>query len=81
MAFLIHSSEYPRTSFLVLENLLCLVAENTLDTIFAHLKQFYPPRKQPKVEVKGKSYLVKHYLVKFGAISISSANRGIVVEV
>ena len=61
--------------------MLCLVAENTLDTIFAHLKQFYPPRKQPKVEVKGKLYLVKHYVVKFGAISISSANRGIVVEV
>ena len=77
----IHSSEYPRTTFLILESLLCLVAENSLDTIFAHLKQFYPPRKQPKIEVKGKMFLVKRYLVKFGAISIGSTNRGIVVEV
>ena len=79
---MMHSSEYPRTTFLVLESLLCLVAENSLDTIFAHLKQFYPPRKQAKIEVKGKMFLVKQqYLVKFGAISIGSVNRGIVVEV
>lgn len=81
VAFLIHSSEYPRTTFLILESLLCLVAENSLDTIFSHLKQFYPPRKQPKIEVKGKCYHVKQYTVKFGAISVGSTNRGIVVEV
>ena len=62
-------------------SLLCLVAENTLDTIFVHLKQFYAPRKQPRIEVMGKFYFVKQYMVKFGAISIGSTNRGIVVEV
>lgn len=81
VVFLIHSSEYPRTTFLVQENLLCLVAENSLDTIFANLKPFYPPRKQPKIEVKGKCYLVKQYAVKYGAVLVGSTNRGIVVEV
>ena len=60
---------------------MCLVGENSLDTIMVHLRPFYPPRKQPRVEVKGKVCLVKQYLVKFGAISIGSVNRGIVVEV
>ena len=81
LANVIHSSEYPRSTFLILDTLLCLVAENSLDTIFSHLKQFYPPRKQPKIEVKGKVYLVKQYAVKFGAISMGSVNKGIVVEV
>ena len=81
MAYVIHSSEYPRSTFLILESLLCLVAENSIDIIFTHLKQFYPPRKQPKIEVKGKMCNVKEYVVKYGAISIGSVNRGIVVEV
>ena len=81
IAYVIHSSEYPRSTFLILDNLLCLVAENSLDTIFSHLKQYYPPRKQPKIEVKGKMYRVKQYVVKYGAISVGSVNRGIVVEV
>lgn len=81
MANVIHSSEYPRSTFLILDNLLCLVAENSLDTILSHLRQFYPPRKQPRIEVKGKIYLVKQYAVKFGAISMGSVNKGIVVEV
>ena len=81
LANVIHSSEYPRSTFLILENLLCLVAENSLDTVFTHLRSFYPPRKQPRIEVKGKICLVKQYAVKFGAISMGSASKGIVVEV
>ena len=81
MANVIHSSEYPRSTFLILDNLQCLVAENSLDTILSHLKQFYPPRKQPRIEVKGKVYLAKQYAIKFGAISMGSVNKGIVVEV
>ncbi|CAI8031669.1 Mediator of RNA polymerase II transcription subunit 20 [Geodia barretti] len=81
MANVIHSSEYPRSTFLILDNLQCLVAENSLDTILSHLKQFYPPRKQPRIEVKGKIYLAKQYAIKFGAISMGSVNKGIVVEV
>jgi len=59
----------------------CVVAENSLDTIFAHLKQFYAPRKAQKIEAKGFHYKVKQYVVKFGSIVTGATNRGIVVEV
>ena len=81
VAYLLHSSEYPCSTFLVLDTMTCLVAERSLDLIFGHLKQFYAPRKQLKIEAKGKVYLVKQYAVKFGAISAGSANRGFIVEV
>lgn len=78
---LLHSSEYPRTTFAVLDSMKCVVAENSLDTIFAHLKQFYAPRKAQKIEAKGFHYKVKQYVVKFGSIVTGATNRGIVVEV
>lgn len=81
IVYLLHSSEYPRSTFMLLDNAPCLVAENSLDTIFTHLKQFYAPRKQLKIEAKGQMYLVKQYAVKFGAISVGAGNRGFVVEV
>lgn len=83
MIHMLHSSEYPRTTFAVLDSMNCIVAENTLDTIFAYLKQFYAPsaKKGLKIEVKGYHFEVKKYVVKFGPIVMGSTNRGIVVEV
>ena len=82
MVYLLHSSEYTRSSFLLVDSGTCVVAENTLDTIFGHLKLFYVPRTQLKTEAKGQLYTVKEkYAVKFGAISVGGGSRGIVVEV
>ena len=78
---MLHSSEYPRTTFAVLDSMHCLVADNTLDTIFVQLKAFYAPRKGFKIEVKGQHYEVKQYSVKFGAITIGASSKGVIVEV
>ena len=78
---MLHNSEYPRTTFAVLDSMNCLVAENSLDAIFVQLRLFYAPRKNQKIEVKGFHYNVNQYTVKFGSIVIGSANRGIIVEV
>ena len=78
---ILHSSEYPKTTFAVLDSMKCLVADNSLDTIFSHLKSFYTPRKAQKIEAKGFYYELKQYVVKFGSIVTGSTNRGIVVEV
>ena len=81
--YFIHSTEYPRTTFTVVDPpYLCLVADNTLDTIFTHLKQSYVPRKQLKVEAKGLRYDVKgKYIVKFGSVTFSNTSKSIIVEV
>lgn len=78
---ILHSSEYPKTTFAVLDSMKCLVADNSFDTIFAHLKSFYTPRKAQKIEAKGFYYELRQYVVKFGSIVTGSTNRGIVVEV
>ena len=78
---MLHSSEYPLTTFAVLDSSKCLVAENSLDTVFLHLKQFYSTRKGQKVDVKGVLFDVNEYIVKLGSIVIGSSNKGIVVEV
>ena len=65
----------------MLDSLNCLVADNSLDAVFAQLKAFYAPRKGPRIETKGSLYEYKNYAIKFGSITIGSANKGIVVEV
>lgn len=61
---------------------LCLVADNTLDTIFTHLKPFYTPRKPLKVEAKGFRHEVKgKYIVKFASVTFSNTSKAIIVEV
>ncbi|XP_064399969.1 mediator of RNA polymerase II transcription subunit 20-like [Halichondria panicea] len=81
LVHMLHSSEYPLTTFAVLDSNKCLVAENTLDTIFLHLRQFYAQRKGHKVDVKGVHYdLNDKYIVKVGSVVIGSSNKGIIVE-
>ena len=78
---MVHSSEYPKSTFAVLDNMNTLVADNALDAIFGQLKSFYAPRKGFKIDTKGHHFEVKQYVVKFGSVMIGSTNKGIVVEV
>ena len=80
---MLHSSEYPRTTFAVLDSMNCIVADNTLDAIFSNLRQFYAPsaKKTQKIEVRGCNFDVQKCILKFGSIAIGSTNRGIIVEV
>ena len=48
---LIHSTEFPYTSFAVLETGTCLVADSGFDSLLTKLKTFYTPRKTSKIEV------------------------------
>lgn len=80
LVHVLHSSEYPRTTFAVLDSMSCLVADNSLDAIFAQLKTFYVPRKGMRIEVKGQCCEVKQYVVKCGSVAIGSSSKGVVVE-
>ena len=80
---MLHSSEYPRTTFAVLDSNNCIVADSSLDAIFANLRQYYAPslKKAQKIDVKGYNFNMQKYILKFGSIAIGSTNRGIIVEV
>ena len=81
--YFIHSSEYPRSTFTVLDpSYTCLVADNTLDSIFAHLKPFYTPRKGLRIESRGYRHEVKEkYVVKFASVTFSATSKAVIVEV
>ena len=90
---LVHSSEYPCTSFAVMEKAPapgspsasavgnCLVADHAFDLIMQNLKGFYAPRKGQKMEAKGNRYQCDHYIVKIASVTYGANNRGILVEV
>ena len=81
--YFIHSSEYPRSTFTVLDpSYTCLVADNTLDSIFAHLKPFYTPRKGLRIESRGYRHEVKEkYVVKFASVTFSATSKAVIVEI
>ena len=55
---LLHSTEFPYTSFAVLESGTCLVADSGFDSLMTKLKTFYTPRKAAKIEVQNTAFNV-----------------------
>ena len=47
-----HCSDYPSASFTALENDLCVIADQSMDSLLSKLKAFYVPKKAGKTEVK-----------------------------
>ena len=78
---LLHSSDYPLLTFSVLENNLCLAAENSLDSLLSKLKLFYTPRKSGKIEAKGTKYVFGDFIVKLGNVTQQSSFKGVIAEV
>ena len=89
---LLHTSEYPRSSFAITEKPAaagagsltlgtCLVADQQLDLIMQNLKGFYAPRKGYKMEAKGVRYENNHFVIKMASIVYGASSRGILVEV
>ena len=79
---LLHSSEYPKSSFIVLDTFVnSMVADSSLDAIFSNLKAFFAPRKGLRIEVKGQYHEVQQYTVKFGSLLFGATSKGVIVEV
>lgn len=51
MVHILHCTEYPRSTFAVMDSGNCLVADISFDIIMSHLKGFYVLRKGQKFEV------------------------------
>lgn len=77
---LVHSTEFPYSSFAVLETGTCLVADSGFDSLMTKLKTFYTPRKTSKIEAKGHRYEYGDFVLKFGQVSAGPSFKGIVVE-
>lgn len=77
---ILHSTEFPYSSFAVLESGTCLVADSGFDSLMTKLKTFYTPRKAAKIEAKGQCYEYGDFVLKFGQVSAGPSFKGLVVE-
>ncbi|XP_067947309.1 mediator of RNA polymerase II transcription subunit 20-like [Watersipora subatra] len=80
---LMHSTEYPITSFAFLDNNSCLTADNIIDLIMMKLKALYDARKNLKVECKGSRFTLQDFVFKTGAVHLTNSNSvlGVLLEV
>ena len=51
MVHILHCTEYPYSTFAVMDSGNCLVADISFDIIMSHMKVLYAPRKGQKFEV------------------------------
>lgn len=54
---ILHDTEFPFSSFAVLDSGTCLVADTGFDSLMARMKAFYIPRKASKIEVNFVAFL------------------------
>ncbi|XP_031571421.1 mediator of RNA polymerase II transcription subunit 20-like [Actinia tenebrosa] len=77
---LVHNTEFPYTSFAVLESGTCLVASTGFDSLMIRIKAFYVQRKASKIEVKGTRYEHGDFILKIGQVLIGPSVKGVVIE-
>lgn len=78
-----HNSEYPVTSFAILDSNTCLTSDNIIDLIMLKLKPHYENRKNLKVECKGSRFTFQDFVFKAGAVHMTNSNNvlGVLLEV
>ncbi|KAK3755013.1 hypothetical protein QZH41_011057, partial [Actinostola sp. cb2023] len=77
---LVHNTEFPYSSFAVLDSGACLVADTGFDSLMVRLKAFYVQRKASKIEVKGTRYQYGDFILKIGQVLIGPSVKGVVIE-
>lgn len=77
-----HNSEYPVTTFAILENHLCITADNMLDLLLLKLKPLYENRKNLSVECQGTRFELDDFVFKVGTVQMTSnkSNLGLLLE-
>ena len=78
-----HNSEYPVTSFSIIEPNICVTSDNIFDLMLLKLKHLYESRKNLKVECKGTRFELQDFIIKTGVALMTHNNNvlGILVEV
>ncbi|XP_062401442.1 mediator of RNA polymerase II transcription subunit 20 [Sardina pilchardus] len=81
LLYVMHNSETPLSSMALFEGGPCLTADVNFDVLMLKLKSHFQNAKGHKVESRGTRYRYCDFLVKVGAVTMSSSARGISVEV
>jgi mediator of RNA polymerase II transcription subunit 20 len=79
--YILHSSEQPASCFAITDSGLCLTADTLFDGLMHKLKNYYPQRKNTKMEAKGQRYELGDFVLKVGSVTLAGSFKGVVVEV
>ena len=81
LLYVMHNSETPLSCLALFEGGPSLTADGNFDVLMIKLKSHFQNAKGHKVESRGTRYRYCDFLIKVGAVTMSSSARGISVEV
>ena len=79
--YMLHNTEQPASCFAITDSGLCLTADTLFDGLMHKLKNYYPQRKNAKMEAKGQRFEYSDFILKVGSVALAGGFKGIVVEV
>ncbi|XP_013099119.1 mediator of RNA polymerase II transcription subunit 20 [Stomoxys calcitrans] len=81
----LHNSEYPVTTFSILDTgtgkQIPLVADNLFDMLMLKMINVSTHKKQTKIESKGARFEYGDFLIKLGSVTMSENFKGILIEI
>lgn len=80
IVYILHNSEQPASCFAITDSGLCLIADTLFDGLMHKLKNYYPQRKNSRIEAKGQRYELGDFILKVGSVTLAGSFKGIVVE-
>lgn len=78
---LITSTEYPASSFALLENGPYIVADSSFELILTNLANYYTSKKVARMEVRGQKWSLNDFTIKIGSCTMGPNFKEIVAEI
>lgn len=78
-----HNTEYPVTTFAILDSHTCVTSDNILDLLMIKMKPLYESRKNLNIECKGTRFEYNDFLMKTATVQsvTTKSDIGVLLEV
>ncbi|KAH8368086.1 hypothetical protein KR084_006869 [Drosophila pseudotakahashii] len=81
----LHNSEYPASTFSIIDNgtgkQVALVADNIFDLLMLKMTNTFTSKKQTKIESRGARFEYGDFVIKLGSVTMMEHFKGILIEV
>ncbi|XP_065829355.1 mediator of RNA polymerase II transcription subunit 20-like [Oscarella lobularis] len=79
--YIVRVSEYPHSTFVILDAGPCIVADSSIVRIIDRLASFYQPKASNASQVKGYKYRLGDYAIRIGIATIGQSVKGVLIEI
>ncbi|KAH8420630.1 hypothetical protein KR009_012414 [Drosophila setifemur] len=81
----LHNSEYPASTFSIIDNgtgkQVSLVADNIFDLLMLKMTNTFTSKKQTKIESRGARFEYGDFVIKLGSVTMMEHFKGILIEI